>query len=261
MNKGHKDRVRTQFGKTADEYIRADDFAGGEDLEATRELLAPTADDLMLDVATGGGHTALYFAPLVKSVVASDLTIRMLKKAQEFIAEQQKIDNVIFREADAEDLPFPSGAFTLLTCRIAPHHFLDLDRALREFNRVLRHRGRMAIVDTLRPNNEDIADFQNHFEKLRDPSHHRTYSLSDWIRRLEEAGFINIKTRIIRKEHDFQRWMKRTHMTTEAEHELCRLFMGCDERIQAYFQIASGEGALRRFSDEKVLLYAEKTPK
>ena len=109
MSNDFKSKVREQFGKTADGYVHDQGFAKGEDLKEAAALLKPTSDDILLDVACGGGHTALYFAPMVRSVVASDLTMQMLKKAQEHISEEGGIDNVTFREADAEDLPFPAG--------------------------------------------------------------------------------------------------------------------------------------------------------
>ena len=75
MPRDFKDRVREQFGRSAEGYVRNRGFATGDDLTMAVELLKPTAEDNLLDVACGGGHTALHFAPLVRSVVASDLTV------------------------------------------------------------------------------------------------------------------------------------------------------------------------------------------
>src|SRR5512145_2547014 len=181
MARNFKDKVREQFGRTAEGYVRNRGFASGEDLAEAARLLKPTTEDSLLDVACGGGHTALYFAPLVRSVVASDLTMQMLKRAQEYISEEGGVENVTFREADAEDLPFPSGSFTLLTCRIAPHHFPDVPRALREFHRVLRRKeGRMVIIYTLLPEDAEIATFFQTAERLRDPTHVRAYTRQEW---------------------------------------------------------------------------------
>ena len=176
MTREFKNKVREQFGRAAEGYIHDKGFATGDDLETMVRLLQPMHDDNMLDVACGGGHTALRFSPLVRSVVASDLTMIMLKKAQEHISEEGRVDNVTFREADAEDLPFPAGAFTLLTCRIAPHHFPDVSRALNEFHRVLRRGGRIAIVDTLLSEDPEIAEWYQTMEKMRDPTHIQAYT-------------------------------------------------------------------------------------
>jgi len=261
MPKEFKDRVREQFGRSAEGYVRSKGFAGGADLEAAARLLEPTQDDNLLDVACGGGHTALFFAPLVRSVVASDLTMQMLKKAQEFISEEGGIENVTFREADAEDLPFPAGSFTLLTCRIAPHHFPDVPRALKEFHRVLRRGGRMVIVDTLLPEDPDIADFYQTMEKMRDPTHVQAYRKEDWVRMLEEADFIVHTTEVYPKTHDFQEWARRAGLNREGIHELNRFFIEAPDRVHDYFKIETFAGEVESYTDRKLLVYASRPEK
>lgn len=257
MARNFKDKVREQFGRTADSYVRNKGFAQGEDLVEAVRLLKPSQDDVMLDVACGGGHTALYFAPYVRSVVASDLTMQMLKKAQEFISEEGGVENVTFREADAEDLPFPSGAFTILTCRVAPHHFPDVPRALKEFHRVLRRKeGRMVIIDTLLPEDEEIAEFLQKIEKTRDVTHVRSYRQEDWVRMIDEAGFDVRETEIIPKTHEFQEWANRTGMSREAVQQLNRTFIDAPAKVQDYFKLETFAGEVENFTDQKILIFA-----
>jgi ubiquinone/menaquinone biosynthesis C-methylase UbiE len=261
MPKGFKDKVREQFGRTADGYVRNSGFAGGDDLVEAARLLRPTPEDTLLDVACGGGHTALYFAPMVRSVVASDLTMQMLKKAQEYISEEGGVENVTFREADAEDLPFPAGAFTLLTCRIAPHHFPDLPRALREFYRVLRRGGRMAIIDTLLPDDPEIAEFYQAMEKLRDQTHVRAYTRAEWIQMAEEAGFIVQETKTYPKTHDFQEWAKRAGLNREGIQRLNHFFINAPPKAHEFFQIETFAGEVESYTDQKLLLVASRPEK
>ena len=257
MPRDFKDKVREQFGRTADGYVRNRSFAQGDDLVEAARLLHPTPEDVMLDVACGGGHTALYFASLVRSVVASDLTMQMLKKAQEYISEEGGVENVTFREADAEDLPFPSGSFTLLTCRIAPHHFPDVPRALREFHRVLRRKeGRMVIIDTLLPDDSEIADFLQSAERLRDPTHVKAYTKAEWISMINEAGFDVQSSKVFPKLHEFQEWARRTGLTREGIQRLNRLFIDASPKVQDYFQVDTFAGEVESFTDKKLLLYA-----
>jgi ubiquinone/menaquinone biosynthesis C-methylase UbiE len=51
-------------------------------LERLVEIVSPQRDWVVLDVATGGGHTAHRFAPLVKRVVAIDIAPAMLDAAE-----------------------------------------------------------------------------------------------------------------------------------------------------------------------------------
>lgn len=257
MPRDFKDKVREQFGRTADGYVRNRGFAQGEDLAESARLLKPSVEDVMLDVACGGGHTALYFAPMVRSVVASDLTMQMLKKAQEFISEEGGVENVTFREADAEDLPFPSGSFTLLTCRIAPHHFPDVPRALREFHRVLRRKeGRMVIIDTLLPDDVEIADFFQAAERLRDPTHVRAYTKSEWVNMIDDAGFDVQSSKLFPKTHEFQEWAKRSGLSREGVQRLNRFFIEASAKVQDYFQVDTFAGEVESFTDKKLLIYA-----
>jgi ubiquinone/menaquinone biosynthesis C-methylase UbiE len=256
-----KDKVREQFGRTAAGYVQSKGFAGGADLEEAVHLLKPTPEDSLLDVACGGGHTALFFAPLVRSVVASDLTMAMLKKAQEFISEEGRVDNVMFREADAEDLPFPAGSFTMLTCRIAPHHFPDVPRALREFHRVLRRGGRLVIIDTLLPDDPEIAEFYQTMEKMRDPTHVRAYRREEWTEMLQEADLILHETRVFPKTHDFHEWAKRAGLKRDGIQKLNRFLMEAPEKIHDFFQIETFAGEVETYTDQKLLLYASRPEK
>ncbi|MBE0596760.1 MAG: class I SAM-dependent methyltransferase [Desulfuromonadales bacterium] len=261
MGREFKDKVREQFGRTADDYVRNRGFAATDDLVATERLLQPSSEDILLDVACGGGHTALYFAPKVRSVVASDLTMQMLKKAQEFVSEEGKVENVTFREADAEDLPFPAGAFTLLTCRIAPHHFPDVPRALREFYRVLRRGGRMVVIDTLLPDDPEIANFYQTMEKMRDPTHVQAFTRQQWVAMTEQAGFIVQSTQQFPKTHDFQEWARRAGLNREGIQRLNHYFMQAPAKVHDFFQIETFAGEVESYTDTKLLIYATRPDK
>lgn len=257
MSKTIKDRVIEHFGKAAEGYVLDRGFATGPDLEEAVRLLKPTPEDVVLDVATGGGHTALFFSPYVRNVVASDLTMQMLKKAQEHISEEGGVENVTFREADAEDLPFPSGSFTILTCRIAPHHFPDVPRSLQEFHRVLRRRvGRMVIIDTLLPEDSEIAEFYQTMEKMRDPTHIQAFTEKQWAEMIEGADFEVRKVAVFSKTHDFKSWAKRGGLEGEKLNELNQFFIDAPDKIHDYFQIETFAGDVESYTDKKLLVYA-----
>jgi ubiquinone/menaquinone biosynthesis C-methylase UbiE len=109
----------------------------GESLDRLLVLAAPQPGWRLLNVATGGGHTALAFAPRVREVVATDLTPDRLAAPASYIRGLGAA-NVVCREADAIALPFDDGEFDLVTCRVAPHHFPDRAQFVREMARVLR---------------------------------------------------------------------------------------------------------------------------
>lgn len=182
-----KSRVRDWFTKHAAAYTTDASQRAGADLVRVLELLAPSAHETALDVATAAGHTALAMARFAKSVVAVDLTPAM--RAQfERNAEEAGLTNASFRVADSEALPFPGATFDLVTCRRAVHHFPDPARAAAEMARVLRPGGRAGLVDMVAPEDPAAAALFNDLERARDASHVRALPASEFRGVFERAG-------------------------------------------------------------------------
>src|SRR3972149_3472006 len=140
--------VQQSFGPNAEKYARSAVFAEGESLNRLLEVVNLQPDWIALDVATGGGHTALAAAKHVRQVIATDITPQMLLAAERMI-RNSGVSNVSFREADAQNLPFADGEFDLVTCRIAPHHFPDVAKFVRERARVVKSGGAVAVIDNV----------------------------------------------------------------------------------------------------------------
>jgi ubiquinone/menaquinone biosynthesis C-methylase UbiE len=204
--------------------VTSQTHAQGEDLERLVEVARPERHWLALDIATGGGHTALRFAPYVRRMVATDLTARMLVAARSHVCAQAAmlraatsgvVHNVAFGVADAEELPFPARTFDLVTCRIAPHHFADCARFVREGARVLAPEGLLLVQDQLLPEDERAARYVDAFERLRDPSHQRAYARSEWVGLFEGAGLVVEHAEELAKTHEFLPWAQRQDCSPE----------------------------------------------
>jgi SAM-dependent methyltransferase len=182
-----KSQAQARFGQYAQGYVESQSHASGEDLERLAELAALQANSLVLDVATGGGHTALKMAAGAGKVVAADLTSKMLQAARTFI-QSQGIYPVEYVASDAEQLAFADGTFDLVTCRIAPHHFPDCFRFVQECARVLRLGGRLLVEDHVLPDDARAARYIDSFERLRDPSHYRAFADYEWQGMFLDAG-------------------------------------------------------------------------
>ena len=204
-----KSLSQARYTRFADGYVTSETHAKGSDLDRLIAIAQPQRHWQALDIATGGGHTALKFAPFVAQVIASDLTPRMLETARRHIVGDKGVSNVSFQEADAEDLPFEPDQFDLVTCRIAPHHFPDAQLFLRECARVLKPGALLMLQDQFLPDDHEAAQIVDAFERLRDPSHHRAFNEAEWKAMCAAAGFEVEHCEPYIKRHQFLPWAQR----------------------------------------------------
>ena len=184
------------------------------DSEWLFDRLPLTDDDLVLDVAAGTGHVARRMAPKVRAVVATDATEAMLE-AGRIEAKRAALKNVVFMQADAVKLPFLDASFDIVVSRFAVHHFEDPRVQIGEMRRCLRMGGRLAIADLVCDPDPEVAEFQNHLERLRDPSHTRMLSLE---RLAELAGSTDVEFRDV--ERTLGPWLEQTQTPPEARAEI-----------------------------------------
>ena len=205
---------QAQFGKNAAEYLTSKPHAEGKSLDRLVALTRPQPHWHMLDVATGAGHTAYAFAPHAARVWATDITDQMLDLVRGEIAKR-KLTNVRTAHAKAEALPFEDGTFDLVTCRVAPHHFDSIPKFLDEVRRVLKRDGTFAVVDNVVPAGS-VGDYINAFERFRDPSHLRAWTVPEWRAALTQHGFAVTHEEVLNKEMDFAYWAGRHDATMQA---------------------------------------------
>jgi SAM-dependent methyltransferase len=202
----------------ADAYRGAADQSAGDDLE----LLVSWAEGrTALDVASGGGHTARRLREAGFDVVTLDPAPGM---AADVLAR-------------AEEIPFADSSFDMVACRIAPHHFEDVRAAVGELARVARDL--VLIEDTLYAG-EQVEEA----ERLRDPTHVRSYSEQEWRGLLEGAGLTVEGVRTLEKSRPVDAWLERAGCTGEEA-----------ERVKALLGDRIGDG---RYVDTKILIRARK---
>ena len=151
------------WSERAQLYRESEAHREGEDLDLVVEWAegAETA----LDVATGGGHVARRLRKAGINVVTVDPAPGMEP-------------DVISR---GEDLPFADRSYDVVACRVAAHHFEDVEKALSEMARVSRDR--VIVVDNL-----FLDERAEEADRVRDPSHVRNYTEKEWRELFESAG-------------------------------------------------------------------------
>jgi SAM-dependent methyltransferase len=177
----------------------------------------------MLDAATGAGHTAFIFSPHVARVVATDLTKPMLQQTTA-LADEKHLKNIDVTAADA------------VTCRLALHHFPNPSLAIAEFRRVLKPNGVLALTDNITVEDTTAAAYYNAYEKLRDPSHHRVYTLQELTDLLTTGGFIVQASRKLTKELEFEAWADRQHVSNADKHVLVDKMRHLPDTLRELFQ-------------------------
>ena len=168
-------------------YRRATEHASGEDLDLVVAWCAAGPGVTVLDVASGGGHTARALRRAGARVVTADS------------ARGMQPDVV----CSAEILPFADGSFDAVVSRIAPHHFGDVQAAVSEMARVAR--STVVVEDTL-----FRSDEVEEAERLRDPTHLRSYSEEEWRALLAGADLIVADVAFVAKRRPVDDWLLRT---------------------------------------------------
>ncbi|WP_282701299.1 class I SAM-dependent methyltransferase [Streptomyces sp. CC219B] len=176
-----------RFNKIADNFATSEVHRSSPTMEALHETLGPQTGSAICDVACGAGHLALSFADEYPArLVGVDPAPSMLDSFRKLAAERSV--TVETAQAAAEELPFPDGSFDLVVSRLAPHHFQDMPRAVGEMARLLRPGGRLAVIDLEGHEDPEIDALNHELEVLHDPTHRRSYTLTEWIGFLQGAG-------------------------------------------------------------------------
>jgi ubiquinone/menaquinone biosynthesis C-methylase UbiE len=252
-----KKDVQQQFGKSADSYVQSKLHKEGKDLQKLVDIADATGAEELLDIATGGGHTANAFASVVKNVTALDLTKEMLLAAERFIGGNGH-QNIRFVEGDAENLPFSNESFNIVTCRIAPHHFPNIDAFFSEVFRVLKWNGQFLLDDNVVPEANDMDEFYNSIEKMRDYSHFRAWKKSELIQMLELSGFIIQEWHRFEKLHIFEPWCNRMNLSKDEKGKLTTFILDSSKEIKDKFEIKVENNRILSFKGEAVVLKAIK---
>lgn len=179
--------AQEQFGKQSHRYGKGHILQNVEDVVAAASQMSLLAVADVLDVATGAGHTGLYFAGLGHRVTLADIAQPMLDRAAEGASERGL--KVATCQHPAEQFPYADATFDLVTSRVAPHHFSSPPDFIREVARVLRPGGWFLLIDGSVPDDEPEAEAWLHeVEKLRDPSHNRLLSPRTWSGLCADSG-------------------------------------------------------------------------
>ena len=251
-----RNRVQQRFGEFAQNYVTSAVHGTGYTLDRLIELVEPAPGKRALDIATGGGHGALGMARHGATVTASDLTARMLNTARTFIRGQNV--PAAYSCADGQQLPFADKTFDIVTTRLAPHHFPDVAQYVRECGRVLRPGGVMGLCDHAGATDPAVAKYVNTFDRLRDPSHAREYSLPEWEAYFVSAGLRPIHHEVVRTRLNFTWWNQMQNNDAETVLRLRVLLKQAPKAVADWLEPDMPEGGETTFTRWQLILIGVK---
>lgn len=182
IRKSREDNAESYFARHASDWddLRALHSPDAQVESALADVLGDAPLGKVLDIGTGTGRMAEFFASDADHVVALDKNLEMLRvaraKLQHFPANQIQLV-----QGDFTDLAFANGTFDTVLLHQVLHFAQDPAIPLAEAARVVRPGGRIAIVD-----------FASHDrEELRTRHLHMRLGFSDGQMRelLQDSGF------------------------------------------------------------------------
>jgi SAM-dependent methyltransferase len=233
-----------QFERQSDRYGKSHILADTHDVAAGLSGVDLSPVGAALDVATGGGHTALYLARQGWRVTAGDIAPRMLENARRLAAEEGfAVATHLF---PAEAIPFGDGAFELATVRVAPHHFSSPERFVAEVARILAPGGHFLLIDGSVPDDDlETEEWLHAVEKLRDPSHGRFLSRRVWEGIVRQNDFEVVRSELTPLKQPDLKWYFETAATpVENQIKVLDAVQQASPAVRAALQLADEDGRI-----------------
>ena len=120
--------------------------------KAIRQL-QPFAPKTLLDIATGTGDFAILAAKMLKpeKLIGADISEGMMEIGRQKVKAEGLDSIVSFEKEDCLNLSYADGTFDAVTAAFGIRNFADLDKGLKEMQRVLKPGGHLSIVELTTP--------------------------------------------------------------------------------------------------------------
>ena len=152
-----KQQVAGMFDNIAFRYDFMNRFlSGGIDVywrkRAIRELLE-VHPKTVLDVATGTADVAILVYKYLKPVKITgiDLSEGMLNLGRQKIAQLNLAEQIELLQGDSEAIDFPDNTFDAITVAFGVRNYENLNKGLKEMNRVLKPGGKLVVLEFSKP--------------------------------------------------------------------------------------------------------------
>jgi len=160
----------------------------------------------VLDVACGPGLISIEFAKRARHVTGIDITPAMIQQAKS-LQQKNNLNNMKWDISDvSNNLPYLTGSFSIVVSRYIFHHLLNPLSVLIEMNRVCTAGGLVIVIDPT-PASDKVTMY-NIVEKLRDPSHVKALTDSEYEDLFKKAGIPIIRKRSYRLRFELEEHLR-----------------------------------------------------
>lgn len=153
-----------------------------------------TKDDDVLECACGTGMLTKVVAPKSKSIIATDFSSKMLKRAKK---KCKKFNNVEFMNANIMKLEFDDNSFDIVIAANVIHLLDDPIKAINELDRVCKENGKI-IIPTYMNNDEkgNTSGFAKRVGKAG-ANFKRQFTYDSYKEFFSEFGYRNVEYTMI----------------------------------------------------------------
>lgn len=210
------EKNKSSFNKQAEDYNKFEFINNKTEIGKIINVGYPYKNKRVLDLACGSGIIALElskYADIVDALDVSPLMIDRLKKE----CNNKKLNNINYLVGDAHNLKYEDNTFDTVITRLSMHHFNNPRIVLKEIKRVLKNLGELIIIDIITSEDEEEMRLQNSFNKIRDFSHNKFFTLNSLKKILRETNFINPEIQLWKQKRNFKDWISLSNYSDDDE--------------------------------------------
>lgn len=250
--------ARDQFRRVAERYANSRTHSDNRFLSKIVAFAQPRRGGRVLDVATGPGFVGVEFARKGFEVVGTDITREMLSHAKEL--RKRKDVHMEFVLAEATHQPFRDDVFDIAVSRLAFHHMKDPAQAVERMKPLLKPEGRIIVADLVVAEDDEVADFHNRLERLRDPSHVKSLKLSEWKKVFQTLEIRLDRVALSRVRLEVVEWAKRAGFPSDRIPDLVSMLEKAPVKARRNLNIFDRNG-LFSFLNTRAILAGTRTEK
>ncbi len=153
---------------------------------AVEKLISPS--DEVLECACGTGLLTGVIAPRCKSLIATDFSAKMLRRAEK---KYGKYGNVRFERANILQLSYPDGSFDTVVAANVIHLLDEPYQALHELDRVCRPGGKIIIPTYMNQTDKGRTNGVSDAIGKAGADFKREFTLCTYKRFFSDAGYAN----------------------------------------------------------------------